>query len=593
MSSWIRASSSSKRNSASVLASSVLPTPVGPRKMNEPLGRLGSFRPARVRRMARDRALRASSWPIDPLVELVLHAQQLGRLLLGQPVDGDARPVGQDLGDDVLVDHVEQLDALGPPLGLHGLLAVQALLLLLGQLLGLLEGAPLDGRLLVGPETGDLLVQLLVAGRGGHTPDAQAAAGLVDQVDRLVGQVTVGQVAVGQVGRGHQCLVGDGHRVVGLVAVPQALQDVDGQGHRRLLDLDRLEPPLEGGVLLEVLAVLVESGRPDGLQLAPGQHGLEDRGGVDGPLGRARSDQSVELVDEQDDVAPGPDLLEDLLQPLLEVTPIPAAGHQGAQVERVELLVEEGLGDLVGHNPLGQALDDGRLTHARLADQHRVVLGPARQDLHDPLDLFLATDDRVELAVPGQLGQVPAELVEDGRARRGVRGRRPRAAAHRLLALVARHQLDDLLAHPAQVGSQADQHLGRHALALADQAEQHVLGADVAVAELERLAQRELEHLLGPGREGRRPAGGAARHADGLFHLLPDGLERDPHGLEGLGSHPLTLVDQSQKDVLRADEAVVEQSGFLLRQHQHSSCPVGEAFEHSDRLRLGCPFARV
>ena len=54
----------------------------------------------------------------DPLVQLVLHAQQLGRLLLGQPVDRDAGPVGQHLGDDLLVDHVEEVHAFGPPLGL-------------------------------------------------------------------------------------------------------------------------------------------------------------------------------------------------------------------------------------------------------------------------------------------------------------------------------------------------------------------------------------------------------------------------------------------------------------------------------------------
>ena len=34
--------SSSNRNSARALASSVLPTPEGPRKMKEPMGRLGS-----------------------------------------------------------------------------------------------------------------------------------------------------------------------------------------------------------------------------------------------------------------------------------------------------------------------------------------------------------------------------------------------------------------------------------------------------------------------------------------------------------------------------------------------------------------------
>src|SRR6476661_3948323 len=52
MSTWIIASSSPKRNSASVRASSVFPTPDGPRKMNEPVGRFGSLMPARARRIA-------------------------------------------------------------------------------------------------------------------------------------------------------------------------------------------------------------------------------------------------------------------------------------------------------------------------------------------------------------------------------------------------------------------------------------------------------------------------------------------------------------------------------------------------------------
>src|SRR5437762_13761777 len=83
MSSWITASSSPNRNSASAFDSSVFPTPDGPRKMNEPEGRFGSFRPARVRRMALDTALTAHLVD-DPLVQLVLHAEQLLRLLLGE-----------------------------------------------------------------------------------------------------------------------------------------------------------------------------------------------------------------------------------------------------------------------------------------------------------------------------------------------------------------------------------------------------------------------------------------------------------------------------------------------------------------------------
>ena len=41
--------SSSNRNSAKARAHSVLPTPVGPRKINDPIGRLGSFKPDAAR----------------------------------------------------------------------------------------------------------------------------------------------------------------------------------------------------------------------------------------------------------------------------------------------------------------------------------------------------------------------------------------------------------------------------------------------------------------------------------------------------------------------------------------------------------------
>ena len=61
------ACSSSNRNSASARASSVLPTPVGPRNMKLPSGRFGSCRPARARRMAFDTATIASSWPMTRL----------------------------------------------------------------------------------------------------------------------------------------------------------------------------------------------------------------------------------------------------------------------------------------------------------------------------------------------------------------------------------------------------------------------------------------------------------------------------------------------------------------------------------------------
>ena len=58
------ASSSPKRKVAKLLASSVFPTPVGPRNKNPPIGRSGLPSPVRLRRIACDTTRTASSCPI-------------------------------------------------------------------------------------------------------------------------------------------------------------------------------------------------------------------------------------------------------------------------------------------------------------------------------------------------------------------------------------------------------------------------------------------------------------------------------------------------------------------------------------------------
>jgi len=107
----------------------------------------------------------------------------------------------------------------------------------------------------------------------------------------------------------------------------------------------------------------------------------------------------VQLVDEQDDVAALHDLLHDLLQPLLELAAVLGARDEGGEVERIDLLALQKLGHLPGRDPLRESFHDGGLADAGLADQHGIVLLAAREDLHDALDLDLATDDRVELAL--------------------------------------------------------------------------------------------------------------------------------------------------------------------------------------------------
>ena len=97
--------SSSNRNSASARASSVLPTPVGPRKMNEPIGRFGSCRPgARAAHGVGD-GLDGLLLADDALVQPLLHLVEPRHLALEHLLDGDAGPLGDD-GGDVLLGHL-------------------------------------------------------------------------------------------------------------------------------------------------------------------------------------------------------------------------------------------------------------------------------------------------------------------------------------------------------------------------------------------------------------------------------------------------------------------------------------------------------
>ena len=242
---------------------------------------------------------------------------------------------------------------------------------------------------------------------------ADARGRLVDQVDGLVGQLAVGDVAVRERGRGDDGGIGDLDLVMDGVALLEAAQDRDRVLDRRLVHQHLLEAPLERRVLLDVLAVLVERRGTDAMQLAAGECGLQHVARVHGALGLACTHHRVQLVDEQDHA---PFLLREVvqhaLQALLEFAAELGARDQRAHVEREDPLVLETLRHLAVHDALREAFHDRGLAHARLADQHGVVLGATLQHLHRAADLVVTTDDGIELALLGTRRQVDRVLLE-------------------------------------------------------------------------------------------------------------------------------------------------------------------------------------
>src|SRR5205807_986683 len=129
---------------------------------------------------------------------------------------------------------------------------------LLGSLVGLLLQ-----RLALDLELPDLTLDLVELSGHGVDLGAQSRRGLVDEVDRLVGQEAVADVPIREHGGGDDSRVLDANAVVDLVSLAQTAKDADRVLDRGLTDNDWLEPPLEGSVLLDVLAIFVEGGRAD------------------------------------------------------------------------------------------------------------------------------------------------------------------------------------------------------------------------------------------------------------------------------------------------------------------------------------------
>ena len=216
-----------------------------------------------------------------------------------------------------------------------------------------------------------------------------------------------------QLDGGFQRFVEDLHLVVLLHRARHAAHHQNRLGLVGLVDLHGLESARQRRVLLDVLLVLGESGRPDGAQGAARQRRLEQVCRIARAGRPAGTDQRVRLIDEQDD-RPGArlHLVDDRAKTLLELALHAGAGLQQAHVQGAQLHLLQARRHVAARDALCEALDDRGLADARLTNQDRVVLAPAHEDIDHLADLVVAPHDRVHLAAAGLLGQVYGEFPQ-------------------------------------------------------------------------------------------------------------------------------------------------------------------------------------
>src|ERR1700682_1652346 len=100
----------------------------------------------------------------------------------------------------------------------------------------------------------------------------------------------------------------------------------------------------------------------------------------------------MQLVNEDDGILRLHQFLHDGLEAFFKLSAILGAGNDQRQVQSQDALVGEERRDFAVGDALRESFYDGSFSNARLADEYRIVLGAAAQNLHYAFDFTIASD---------------------------------------------------------------------------------------------------------------------------------------------------------------------------------------------------------
>ena len=173
------------------------------------------------------------------------------------------------------------------------------------------------------------------------------------------------------------------------------------------------------------------------------------------------------------------------LQALLELAAILRAGQQAAHVERVDRRVLQDLRHLAAVDLERQPLGDGRLADAGVADVEGVVLAPPAEHVDRALDLVLAADQRIDVALGGALVEIDGEALERLAARLALAVGAVLVDVLQLAAVLGaelRHAVRDVAHHVESGDALALEQEDGVRVGLAEHRHQHVAAADLILA---------------------------------------------------------------------------------------------------------------
>ena len=120
----------------------------------------------------------------------------------------------------------------------------------------------------------------------------------------------------------------------------------------------------------------------------------------------------MKFVNEQQNVpAPG-NFLYDVLDPLFKFAAVFGTCDHCRKIQDDKPFPADGIRYQAPADSLCQAFRNGGLANSRFPDQAGIILGPAAQNLHDPVDFPVASDDRIQRSLFSRFCQIAAVLVK-------------------------------------------------------------------------------------------------------------------------------------------------------------------------------------
>ncbi|MMZ58759.1 hypothetical protein D1872_207500 [compost metagenome] len=256
------------------------------------------------------------------------------------------------------------------------------------------------------------------------------------------------------------------------------MKDLNRFIHGWLIDRNRLETTLQRRILLNIFAVFIKCCSTDALQLSASKCRFQNVGGINRAFCTARTDQCVQLVDEQDNVACLADFIHNFFQAVFKFTAIFGACDNRAHIKRHYSLVAKSFRNLIINNFLCQTFSNCRFTNPRFTNQHRIVLRTAAKYLNHTLNFFAASNNRVQVAFLRTDRQITSQAIQ---------GRRIYVSLSTVVArysFTAAKQLQHLLTCLIQADTQIVEYTCGNTFALTNQTKQNMFCSDIGMTQL-------------------------------------------------------------------------------------------------------------